>query len=101
MMLTKQIIKEHLNNLNIRQIQSVENELEFQLWSGNEIEELNENYEVERFLSGYLGIGSNGGGEMLAIELETGILWSIPFVPMNISERIKIASNLNNLHLSL
>ena len=99
-MLTRQLIKKHLNNLNIHQTQSIRNELEFEIWKPTEIDELNDAYEVDKLLSGYFGIGSSGGGEMLAIELETGIIWSIPFIPMDSSERIKVANNLDDLNIN-
>src|SRR5437773_5948579 len=39
----------------------------FQLWSAEEVADYNAGYNVQEFLPGYFAVGSNGGGEMLAI----------------------------------
>jgi len=44
----------------------------FQLCSAEEVVEYNKGYKVEEFLSGWFAIGSNGGGEMLAIRKSDG-----------------------------
>jgi len=40
----------------------------FRLWDREELITLNEEYNVLEYLPGTLGIGSNGGGELIAIE---------------------------------
>jgi len=57
----------------------------FQLWSPEEIESTNKGYEVEQNVPGFLGFGSNGGGEMLAFD-QIGQIFMIPFVPMRVNE---------------
>src|SRR5947209_6466533 len=37
----------------------------FQLWSAEEVLELNRDYGVNEFLPGFFGFGSSGGGELL------------------------------------
>src|SRR3954447_10511778 len=38
----------------------------FQLWRTEEVVALNDSYEVATFLPGFIGLGSSGGGELLA-----------------------------------
>jgi hypothetical protein len=40
---------------------------------------MNADYQVEEFMTGFVGFGSDGGGEMLAFD-ETGAVWKLPFV---------------------
>lgn len=51
----------------------------FVLWPIAEIEKMNAEYQVEEFMAGFVGFGSDGGGEMLAFD-ETGAVWKLPFV---------------------
>jgi hypothetical protein len=53
----------------------------FQLWPLAEIEERNRGYETQQNVPGFMGIGSNGGGEMLAIS-PSGQVVAIPFIGM-------------------
>jgi len=64
----------------------------FQLWHPDEIEEMNRSYGVIEHTPGYLGFGSDGGGEMLAFDA-TGAVFMLPFVGMGPNEAKKIAGS--------
>ena len=53
----------------------------FQLWPLTEVEQLNRDYQIAEFAPGYLGFGSNGGGELLAFDAD-GRVFMMPFVGM-------------------
>ena len=53
----------------------------YQLWPLDTIEERNRGYLVEQQAPGFVGIGSDGGGEMIAIS-PTGEIVVLPFVGM-------------------
>jgi hypothetical protein len=61
----------------------------FQLWPPDEIEKWNKEYRVEEYAPGFLGFGSNGGGEMLAFD-RNGSVFMIPFVGLSVEDAIKI-----------
>jgi hypothetical protein len=68
----------------------------FQLWPAEEVVALNESYEVEQNVPGFFGIGSNGGGELLAFDTRGGKPWKvvmIPFIPMTAEEAIVIVKD--------
>ena len=68
----------------------------FMLWSSTEVIELNKGYEIDKNLPGYFGFGSNGGGELLVFDIESGRPWKvvmIPFIPMSAKEAEVIANN--------
>jgi hypothetical protein len=94
-MITKEEIKAELERMNIDEINSIG--LDFTLWKLSEIDELNTEYDVAEYLPGYYAVGSNGGGEMLAVELETEMIYSIPFIPMESNDRLLIANKLEYL----
>lgn len=64
----------------------------FQLWHPDEVEELNESYRVAEYAPGFLGFGSDGGGEMLAFDA-AGAVFKIPFVGMAPKEAQRIAGS--------
>jgi len=64
----------------------------FQLWHPDDVEKTNQDLSVSTHAPGFLGFGSNGGGEMLAFD-STGAVFKIPFVGMAASEAIRIASS--------
>ena len=96
-MKTKEEIKGELRNLGFHKVQSAEHDMGFDLWKVDDIDEINKGYEVPEFLPSYIGIGSNGGGEMLAVEFATGKIFSIPFIPMQDSDRLEVAISLEDL----
>lgn len=58
--------------------------------------ELNLCYEVEANAPGFLGFGSSGGGEMLALDARGSKPWKvvmIPFIPMQAEDAIVIAAD--------
>jgi hypothetical protein len=64
----------------------------FQLWAPAELEQLNSDYHVQEFVPGFLGFGSNGGGELLAFDSQ-GRVFMIPFVPMTAEEAKPVADS--------
>jgi hypothetical protein len=64
----------------------------FQLWHPDDIEKMNRDYKVADYAAGFLGFGSDGGGEMLAFD-STGSVYMIPFVGMEPEEAQKIAES--------
>jgi hypothetical protein len=64
----------------------------FMLWPLAEIEQLNRDYHVQELLPGFLGFGSNGGGELLAFD-SRGHVFMVPFLPMEASEAKPVADS--------
>jgi hypothetical protein len=64
----------------------------FQLWAPAEVEQLNRDYRVQEFVPGFLGFGSNGGGELLAFD-SRGHVFMIPFVPMRADDARPVADS--------
>ena len=64
----------------------------FQLWAPADVEQLNIDYQVQDFVPGFLGFGSNGGGELLAFD-RNGRIFMIPFVPMKAEEARPVANS--------
>jgi hypothetical protein len=54
----------------------------FQLWSPQELERFNADYEVDEYAPGLCGFASSGGGEMLAFAGDGSVVM-IPFVGMD------------------
>jgi len=95
-MTNKESIIQSISNSKLDLIKLAQNDLEFRIWNSKEIQESNKDYNVEEFLPGYLGIGASDG-EILTINLATGIIYSIPFVPMETKDKIIIAKSLDSL----
>ena len=58
----------------------------FQLWPAQEVVALNGAYSVPEFLPGFIGVGSSGGPEMLALGARADIwgrVFTVPFIPMD------------------
>jgi hypothetical protein len=64
----------------------------YQLWPLSSIEERNRDYLVDELAPGYVGIGSDGGGEMIALS-PTGEVVTLPFVGMEPKEAIVVAAS--------
>ena len=60
------------------------------LWEKNEIEELNNNYETQEFLSNVLLIGSDGGDTAYGIDVN-GRYIEVPFIGMD-DEEVEIVA---------
>lgn len=96
-MITVEEIKQNLIQLNLSNIKGINTEMEFFVWELNEMDILNKSYEVEKYVKGYYAIGSNGGGEMLTVDLKSEIVYAIPFISIDSREKIKIADSLMEL----
>ena len=55
------------------------------LWPVAEIEKMNAEYQVAESMEGFLGFGSDGGGEMLAFDAN-GAVWKLPFIGYSTKE---------------
>jgi len=97
-MTRKQEIKEAIKGLGIKSFHSKAHDLEFDFWDIEKIDEYNEVYNVDEYIPGYYGIGTNGSGELLTVEIKTGIVYSIPFIPMDDSERMEISRSIKQLN---
>ena len=76
----------------------------FQLCPAEEVGAYNSGYNVGKFLPGYLAIGSNDGGEMLAIRKRDGSpcpVYMVPFIPMAESDAVQIASDFETFAMAL
>jgi hypothetical protein len=62
----------------------------YQLWPLAQVEKLNDSYAVREFAPGYIGIGSDGGGEMIA-RAPSGEIVMMPFVGMEPEEAVVLA----------
>jgi hypothetical protein len=75
-----------------------------QLCSAEVLVEYNHDYNVEEFLPGWFAIGSNGGGEMLAIRKRDGSpcpVYMVPFIPMAESDAVQIAHDFEMFAMAL
>jgi hypothetical protein len=76
----------------------------FQLCSAEEVVAYNQGYNVEEFLPGFFALGSNGGGEMLAIRKRDGSpcpVYMVPFIPMAESDAVQIAHDFEMFAMAL
>ena len=65
------------------------------LWPAEEVVELNAQYDVAEYFPGYFVFGSDGGGEMLAFEMQDGSDCKVVMLPFigDVSDRIVIAAS--------
>ncbi len=66
----------------------------FVLWRAEQVLSLNRSYHVPEELPGFFGIGSNGGGELLAFDSRSGMPYpvvAVPFIPMEAQESLIVA----------
>lgn len=96
-MFTKELIIEKISLSSKDTYESVEQQLIFNFWKADNLISLNNDYNVEEFIPGYFGIGSDGGDEMLTVELSSGKIYSIPFIPMDSKEKVFIANTIDDL----
>ncbi len=67
-----------------------------QFWAAEVVLELNKGYQIDKYLPGFLGFASNGGGELFAFEINQDKPWKIvviPCIPMEANEAIIIAND--------
>jgi hypothetical protein len=70
------------------------------LWPAEEVLNLNRSYEVEQHATGLFGIGSNGGGELFALDTRKGEpfpIVSVPFIPLDVREARVVAPDFDVL----
>lgn len=96
-MITKELIIEKILKASINTYESVELQFNFDFWEVDDLISLNADYNVDNFIPGFFGIGSDGGGEMLAVELSSGKIYAIPFIPMDSIDKILIANSIDDL----
>lgn len=65
----------------------------FQLWEISEVFQNNLDYEIPDYLPDYFGIGGNGGGELIALNLKNKKIFVIPFIPMSEQDALLIAES--------
>ncbi len=67
----------------------------FSLWSAEEVMQLNRDYRIKEFAPRFFGFGSDGGGYLLAFDMQSSP-WKvimIPFIPMEEKEAEVIAED--------
>lgn len=62
------------------------------LWTPEEVKEINDDYEVSKYSSGFISFGSNGTGELLVTK-QNGEIFYMPAIGMSPNNAIKIASS--------
>ena len=62
----------------------------FALWPAEQVATLSAAYELPRFAPGFVGIGSNGGGELLALGPGDAV-YMLPAVPLDVADAVLIA----------
>jgi hypothetical protein len=70
----------------------------FQIWPAEKVAEWNQNYRVAEFIPGFLGFGSNGGGELFAFDMRGNKPWPIVMIPFDWMEPAQaqpVADNFN------
>ena len=68
----------------------------FCLWSAVEVLVNNRQYQLSKFLPGFFGFGSNGGGELLALDCRGQPPWPVvrvPFIPLDAAEAQPVADD--------
>ena len=68
----------------------------FVLWPAGEVMRSNREYHVQEYLPGFLGIGSSGGGQLLAFDTRQGQPYpvtAVPFVPMEMTDALLVAAS--------
>jgi SMI1 / KNR4 family (SUKH-1) len=68
----------------------------FCLWPAAEVLTNNQEYELPESLPGFFGFGSNGGGELLALDCRARPPWPVvivPFIPLDAEEARRVAAD--------
>jgi hypothetical protein len=76
----------------------------FRLCAAEEVIAYNQGYNVEEFLPGWFAIGSDGGGELLAIRKRDGSpcpIYMVPFLFMSESDAVQIAHDFEMFAMAL
>jgi hypothetical protein len=72
----------------------------FALWHPQEIEANNAQLEMDEFAPGFLGFGTNGGGELLAFDC-FGAVFMLPMIGMEPECAKRIANNWTEISLRI
>ena len=75
-----------------------------QLWPAKDVVELNSRYDIKTFAPGFFGIGSNGGGELIALDTRHGVPFPVVLlsaVGMDAQEATLIAGSFEELRSQL
>jgi hypothetical protein len=70
------------------------------LWPARTVIEYNQDYEVQRYLPGFIGFGDNGGPDLLLFDTRHGAPYpivAVPFVPMELASAIDVAPDFGAL----
>lgn len=95
--MTKEEFIAQLSHFSGKEIYWAQEDLDFMIWDSSEIAYKNKVYEVEESLPGHIAFGTNGGGEMLCVELSSGICYAVPFIGLAIEDRMIVARSVNQL----
>ena len=66
------------------------------MWPTVEVLTNNQEYQLPEFLPGFFGFGSNGGGELLALDCRLKQPWPVvmvPFIPLDAAEAQRVAAD--------
>ena len=64
------------------------------LWRPDELEEVNRDYQLTEYASGFVTFGGNGGGELLVVNENCEVFY-MPTIVMAPDAAIKVASSLD------
>lgn len=96
-MINEETLRHLLKDKKSLKVQLHAQEWEFEIWPLDKLREWNSGYNVQESLPGFIAFGSDGGLEMLTVEQSTGKVYSVPFIPMEIAEGIKVSDSLDEL----
>lgn len=68
----------------------------FQFWPAEKVLDSNRDFQINEYLPGLFGFGSNGGGELLAFDTRQGTPWTVvmaPFIGMDENDVVEIAKD--------
>jgi hypothetical protein len=60
------------------------------LWAAEELIETNKGYEIQKYMPNTIGIGSNGSGEIIAIEFDETESYEIVLAPIDLDAEYNI-----------
>lgn len=83
--------------MNLKNVSGIDPDLVFKLWFLLEMNTLNKKYQIKDYHSGFYAIGSDGGIEMLSVELISGVIYRIPFISSDNSEKIEVSNSISEL----
>lgn len=66
------------------------------IWEPENITEYNNDYELSKYAPGFTSFGSNGGNELLVVD-ESGLVYTIPAIGIEVQYADKIAESISDL----